>query len=140
MIFPIIISNLFCIGIKTEKEPSNEETPNNKDLTRSLDEQINEISNISNPNNLKFILLIVSRLAIGFGCGGEIEKKYLHITDGDKIHYIDKVTNKIMYTFPYTVSERKIGNGLRINDNGKPGKNPFGRIIIKNKKVYKDED
>ena len=74
------------------------------------------------------------------GLGAEIEKKYLHTTDGDKIHYIDKETNKIMYTFPYTVSERKIGNGLRINDNGKPGKNPFGRIIIKNKKVYKDED
>lgn len=74
------------------------------------------------------------------GLGAEIEKKYLHTTDGDKIHYIDKETNKIMYTFPYTVSERKIGNGLRINDNGKPGKNPFGRIIIRNKKVRKDED
>ena len=74
----IIISNLFCIGIKTEKEPFNEEAPNDKDVTRSLDEKINEISNISNPNNLKFILLIVSRLAIGFGCGGEIEKKYFN--------------------------------------------------------------
>ena len=74
------------------------------------------------------------------GKGAEIEKKYLHTTDGDYIHYIDKSNNEIVYTFPYTVSERKIGNGLRISDNGKPGKSPFGRVIIKNKKVRKDED
>lgn len=74
------------------------------------------------------------------GLGAEIEKKYLHTTDGDYIHYIDKSNNEIVYTFPYTVSERKIGNGLRISDNGKPGKSPFGRVIIKNKKVRKDED
>lgn len=72
----ISISNLFCIGVKTEKEPSNEEVPSDQDIPRSLDEKINEISNISNSNNLKFILLIISRIAIGFGCGGEIEKKY----------------------------------------------------------------
>lgn len=75
------------------------------------------------------------------GLGSFIEKKYNHTTDGDKIHYIDKKTNKIVYTFPYTVKERKIGNGLRVqNEDGTPANNPFGRIIIRNKKVYKGEN
>ena len=54
-------------------------------------------------------------------------------TKFDKINFIDSKTNKIVYSVPYTVSERKAGNSLRIDDNGKPGAIPFTRIIIKRK-------
>lgn len=64
------------------------------------------------------------------GTGTSVEKKYIHKTAGDEIHYVDKKTNEIMYSFPYTVSERKLGNSLRICVNGKPTTSPYGRIII----------
>ena len=41
---------------------------------------------------------------------------------------------KRIWTTPYTVSERKAGNGLRLNDNGVPGSLPYGRILIRRKK------
>lgn len=64
------------------------------------------------------------------GTGTSVEKKYLHKTVGDEIHYIDKKTNEVMYRFPYTVPERKLGNSLRISENGIPTTSPYGRIII----------
>lgn len=36
-----------------------------------------------------------------------------------------------VWTTPYTVSERKAGNGLRLNEDGLPGGLPYGRILIK---------
>ena len=36
-----------------------------------------------------------------------------------------------VWTTPYTVSERKAGNGLRLNENGLPGGLPYGRILIR---------
>lgn len=72
------------------------------------------------------------------GIGSDVEKTMIHTTDGDWIHYIDKETQKIVYTFPYTVTERKIGNGLRISKDGKPTTSPYGRIIIRRKnKIWK---
>lgn len=65
------------------------------------------------------------------GTGNAVEKKYLHKTIGNEIHYIDKATNEIVYSFPYSVEERKLGNSLRIETNGIPTKSPYGRIIIK---------
>ena len=67
------------------------------------------------------------------GRGADVPKTIIHKTDGDKINFIDTKTNKIVYSVPYTVSERKAGNSLRIDDNGKPGAIPFTRIIIKRK-------
>lgn len=67
------------------------------------------------------------------GRGADVPKTIIHKTDGDKINFIDSKTNKIVYSVPYTVSERKAGNSLRIDDNGKPGAIPFTRIIIKRK-------
>ena len=56
-----------------------------------------------------------------------------------QIHYIDKKTNEIVYSFPFSLRERKIGNLLRVqNKDGTPGNAPFGRIIIRNKKVNKE--
>lgn len=40
---------------------------------------------------------------------------------------------QIVWQTPYTVSERKAGNGLRISENGLPGKLPYGRILIRKK-------
>ena len=67
------------------------------------------------------------------GLGQLVPKKILHKTAGDEIHFIDAKSNEIVYRVPYTVQERKRGNVLRINENGKPGKVPFGRIIIRRK-------
>lgn len=46
---------------------------------------------------------------------------------------------KAVWKTPYTVSERKAGNGLRLNENGQPGGLPYGRILIR-KKVSTNED
>lgn len=77
------------------------------------------------------------------GTGTDVEKKYVHtVTENKKtISYVDKEGN-IVWSTPYTVSERKLGNGLRIKDeNGLPGKSPFIRIVIKNKNpIKKSED
>ena len=66
------------------------------------------------------------------GNGTTIEKKYLHtVTENKKtIQYIDKETGEVKWTFPYSVTERKIGNGLRIERNGKPAESPYSRVII----------
>lgn len=67
------------------------------------------------------------------GVGNRLPKTILHKTAGDEIHFINIKTNEIIYKVPYTVPERKRGNSLRIDENGKPGEIPFGRIIIKRK-------
>lgn len=67
------------------------------------------------------------------GMGQSVPKKILHKTAGDEIHFIDAVTDEIVYRVPYTVPERKRGNQLRINEDGKPGRVPFGRLIIRRK-------
>lgn len=66
------------------------------------------------------------------GNGSTIEKKYIHtVTENKKtIQYIDKETNEVKWTFPYTVNERKIGNGLRIERDGKPAESPYSRLMI----------
>lgn len=65
------------------------------------------------------------------GLGQSVPKKIIHITVGDEIHFIDAIRDEVVYRVPYTVPERKRGNQLRIDENGKPGKVPFGRLIIK---------
>lgn len=42
----------------------------------------------------------------------------------------------VFWETPYTVSERKIGNSLRIERDGKPGENPYSRIIVRLKKPF----
>lgn len=67
------------------------------------------------------------------GMGQSVPKKILHKTAGDEIHFIDADTGEVVYRVPYTVPERKRGNQLRIDEDGKPGRVPFGRLIIKRK-------
>ena len=66
------------------------------------------------------------------GMASDVPKKYVHESiDGKTIVFKDG--NKIIWSTPYTVAERKLGNSLRINNNGVPGKSPYSRIIIRNK-------
>lgn len=69
------------------------------------------------------------------GLGQSVLKKYLHKTTADstRIEFIDCNTGEVVYSMPYNVQERKRGNQLRINNNGKPGKVPFGRLVIRRK-------
>lgn len=67
------------------------------------------------------------------GLGQSVPKTIIHKTAGDKINFISAASGNIVYSVPYTVKERKRGNQLRINNNGKPGKVPFGRLVIKRK-------
>ena len=48
-----------------------------------------------------------------------------------KILFATKKNGIAVWTTPYTVSERKAGNGLRLNEDGLPGGLPYGRILIK---------
>ena len=72
------------------------------------------------------------------GLGQSVSKKILHKTVGNEIHFIDAKTKEIVYKVPYSVPERKRGNQLRIDEDGKPGRVPFGRLIIR--KVKLDEN
>jgi hypothetical protein len=66
------------------------------------------------------------------GMGSDVPKKYLHESIGGKT-IVYKDGDKIIWSTPYTVAERKLGNSLRINKNGEPGTSPYSRIIIRNK-------
>jgi hypothetical protein len=78
--------------------------------------------NVWNPDEFELI-----------GMGQSVTKKYLHKTakDGKTIEFIDTNNGEVVYSMPYTVPERKRGNQLRIDENGKPGRVPFGRLVIR---------
>ncbi len=65
------------------------------------------------------------------GKGNSIDKTMVHTVVGDEIQYIRN--GEVVWSTPYTVKERKTGNSLRIEENGKPGRVPFERIIIRRK-------
>ena len=63
--------------------------------------------------------------------GAYAPKTMIHTVVGDTIQYIKD--GNCVWSTPYTVSERKAGNGLRLNENGLPGALPYGRILIRRK-------
>lgn len=63
------------------------------------------------------------------GLGTDVPKTMIHTVVGDQIQYIRD--GEVVWSTPYTVSERKAGNSLRISENGLPGKLPYSRIIIR---------
>ena len=65
------------------------------------------------------------------GMAADVPKTMVHKVVGDEIQYLKD--GVCIWSTPYTVTERKAGNSLRINDNGLPGKLPYSRIIIRNK-------
>ena len=66
------------------------------------------------------------------GLGTDVPKTMTHTVCGDEIQYIKD--GKVVWSTPYTVAERKAGNSLRYDENGKPGKLPYSRIIIRQRK------
>jgi len=70
------------------------------------------------------------------GMASDVPKKYTHESiEGKTIVFKDG--DKIIWSTPYTVAERKLGNSLRLDINGEPGSAPYSRIIIRNKKPKK---
>ena len=69
------------------------------------------------------------------GLGTYVPKTKEHIAYKAKNIICYEVDGKPVWTTPYSVSERKIGNSLRLEKNGIPDKSPYGRIIIRRKKV-----
>lgn len=67
------------------------------------------------------------------GFSAEVPKTKEHISYKDKDLITYEVNGEIVWSTKYTVPERKAGNSLRLDDNGKPGKLPYSRIIIRRK-------
>ena len=72
------------------------------------------------------------------GFSAEVPKTKEHISYKDKDLITYEVNGEIVWSTKYTVSERKAGNSLRLDDNGKPGKLPYSRIIIRRKQQQKE--
>lgn len=67
------------------------------------------------------------------GLGTYVPKTKKHVAYKNKNVICYEVDGVAVWTTPYTEKERKIGNSLRIEKNGLPDSNPYGRIIIKRK-------
>lgn len=67
------------------------------------------------------------------GYGTDVPKTLEHIAYKEKgiINY--EKDGEVVWSTPYTVTERKIGNSLRLEKDGLPGNAPYGRIIIRRK-------
>lgn len=65
--------------------------------------------------------------------GAYAPKTLDHIAYKSKNIICYEKNGEAVWTTPYTVSERKAGNGLRLNENGLPGGLPYGRILIRRK-------
>ncbi len=69
------------------------------------------------------------------GTSTTIEKNMIHTVVGDEIQFIkDGVT---VWSTPYSVPERKMGNSLRIKKNGVPDNAPFARFMIRYTDTWK---
>ena len=86
------------------------------------------------------------------GTGSDVEKTVIHKVKkpknkeekrkkGTTIVY-EKKDGIVIWETPYTVAERKLGNGLRIlGKDGNPSTSPFSRVIVRNKRpIKKSED
>ena len=69
------------------------------------------------------------------GLGTDVEKTMDHIAYKSKGIICYEKNGIAIYTFPYSVAERKIGNSLRFIKNGIPGPAPYNRIIIQRKPI-----
>lgn len=67
------------------------------------------------------------------GIGSDVEKTQNHVAYKDKGIIQYEKNGVPTWTTPYTVSERKIGNSLRIEKDGRPANAPYNRIIIQRK-------
>lgn len=68
------------------------------------------------------------------GFSADVPKNKVHKSYKDKNLITYEVNGEVVWSTKYSVSERKAGNSLRLDDNGKPGNLPYSRIIIRHKK------
>jgi len=67
------------------------------------------------------------------GLGTDVPKTLEHISYKNQNRITYEKNGEVVWETIYSVQERKAGNSLRLDDNGKPGKLPYSRIIIRNK-------
>ena len=67
------------------------------------------------------------------GIGSDVSNPMEHVSYKEKGIICYEKDGKAIYTYPYTIEERKIGNSLRILKNGIPVFTPYNRIIIQRK-------
>ena len=80
--------------------------------------------NIYNPDQFEII-----------GSGSDVPKTLKHISYKEKGIITYEKDGVAVWTTPYTVSERKIGNSLRIDEGGLPGSSPYSRILVRLRKL-----
>ena len=69
------------------------------------------------------------------GSGSDVPKTLKHISYKEKGIITYEKDGVAVWTTPYTVSERKIGNSLRIDEGGLPGSSPYSRILVRLRKL-----
>lgn len=71
------------------------------------------------------------------GKAADVPKTMEHVSYKEKNLITYEKNGEIVWSTKYSVPERKAGNSLRIDDNGKPGTLPYSRIIIRRKEQQK---
>lgn len=72
------------------------------------------------------------------GMGTDVPKTKEHISYKNKNLITYEIDGKIVWSTEYSVSERKAGNSLRLDENGKPGRLPYSRLIIRRKQHHEN--
>ena len=72
------------------------------------------------------------------GIGSDVPKTKEHIAYKDKGIICYEQNGVAVWTTPYTVSERKIGNSLRVERDNLPANAPYNRIIIQRKPISQE--
>ena len=73
------------------------------------------------------------------GIGSDVSKTKEHIAYKDKGIICYEQNGVAVWTTPYTVSERKIGNSLRVERDNLPANAPYNRIIIQRKPILQED-
>ena len=74
------------------------------------------------------------------GMGSDVPKTLDHVSYKAQNRIAYERDGVAVWETEYSVAERKLGNGLRIDAGGLPGKSPFSRIIIRNRHPESPED
>lgn len=68
------------------------------------------------------------------GTAAEVPKTKKHVSYKRQNIITYEKDGEILWQTEYSISERKAGNSLRIDEGGKPGDLPYSRILIRNKR------
>lgn len=74
------------------------------------------------------------------GMGSDVPKTLDHVSYKSQNRIAYERDGVAVWETGYSVSERKLGNGLRIEHDGKPGRSPYSRIIVRNLHPEKPEE